>query len=258
MKNHRLKTVALSAFVALGVSSGPATAAQLDNILSNANEVHDQARRSQARVDEITEETRKLLSEFKTVMKEVEGLRVYNSQLERQIANQEEEMADLNESIDTVTVIERQVTPLMVRMIDGLDQFVSLDVPFLVDERTDRVERLRDILERSDVEVSEKFSQVLNAYQIENEYGRTMESYTDELELDGQTFVVDFLRMGRVALVYQTTDGARSGVWNQEERRWQELDDSYNNSIRSGIRIARQQAAVDLITLPIPGAESAQ
>ncbi|MDZ7826603.1 MAG: DUF3450 family protein [Gammaproteobacteria bacterium] len=70
--------------------------------------------------------------------------------------------------------------------------------------------------------------------------------------------MVDFLRMGRVALVYQTTDGARSGVWNQEERRWQELDDSYNNSIRSGIRIARQQAAVDLITLPIPGAESAQ
>ena len=99
---------------------------------------------------------------------------------------------------------------------------------------------------------------MLNAYQIENEYGRTMESYTNELELDGQTLVVDFLRMGRVALVYQTTDGARSGVWNQEERRWQGLDDSYNNSIRSGIRIARQQAAVDLITLPIPGAESAQ
>ena len=191
-------------------------------------------------------------------MKEVEGLRVYNAQLERQIANQEEDMANLNESIDKVTVIERQITPLMVRMIDGLDQFVSLDVPFLMQERTSRVERLRDILGRADVEVSEKFSQVLNAYQIENEYGRTMESYTDELELDGQTLVVDFLRMGRVALVYQTTDGARSGVWNQEERRWQELDDSYNNSIRSGIRIARQQAAVDLITLPIPGAESAQ
>jgi predicted RNase H-like nuclease (RuvC/YqgF family) len=258
MNNHRLRTVALSALVVAGMTSGPASAAQLDNVLSSANEVHDQARRSQMRVDEITEETRKLLNEYKTVMKEVEGLRVYNGQLERQIANQEQEMADLNESIDKVTLVERQITPLMIRMIDGLEQFIELDVPFLMDERTDRVERLRDIMDRADVEVSEKFSQVLNAYQIENEYGRTMEAYTNELELGGSTLVVDFLRMGRVALVYQTTDGERSGVWDQEAGTWQELDPSYNSSIRNGIRIARQQAAVDLITLPIPGPEAAR
>lgn len=258
MNNHRLKTVALSALVVAGVTSGPASAAQLDNVLSSANEVHDQARRAQMRVDEITEETRKLLNEYKTVMKEVEGLRVYNGQLERQIANQEREMGELNESIDKVTLVERQITPLMIRMIDGIEQFVSLDVPFLLDERMDRVERLRDIMERADVEVSEKFSQVLNAYQIENEYGRTMEAYTDELDLGGQTLVVDFLRMGRVSLVYQTTDGERSGVWDQEEGTWQELDPSYNSSIRTGIRIARQQAAVDLITVPVPGPEAAR
>lgn len=258
MNNHRLKTFALSAFVVFGVSSGPAAAAQLDNILSNANEVHDQARRAQLRVDEITEETRKLLAEYKTVMKEVEGLRVYNAQLERQIARQEREMAELNASIGQVTLIERQITPLMIRMVDGIEQFVELDVPFSLNERTQRVERLRDILDRADVAVSEKFGQVLNAYQIENEYGRTMESYSGELALDGRTLVVDFLRMGRVSLVYQTTDGERSGVWNQDERRWDALPSSYNNSIRTGIRIARQQAAVDLITLPVSGSEAAR
>ena len=258
MKTHRLKTLALSASLAIGASSGAASAAELDTILSNANEVHDQARQAQLRVDEITEETRDLLNDYKTVMKEVEGLRIYNAQLERQIANQEAEMADLNESIDKVTLVERQVSPLMLRMLDGLEQFISLDVPFLLDERMGRIERLHEIVDRADVEVSEKFSQVLNAFQIENEYGRTMEAYTDELDLGGQTLVVDFLRMGRISLVYQTTDGERSGVWNNAERRWQELDASFNNGIRNGIRIARQQAAVDLITLPVPGAEAAR
>ncbi|MEE4301779.1 MAG: DUF3450 domain-containing protein [Pseudomonadales bacterium] len=258
MTTHRLKTLALSASLAIGASSGAASAAELDTILSNANEVHDQARRAQLRVDEITEETRDLLNDYKTVMKEVEGLRIYNAQLERQIANQEAEMADLNESIDKVTLVERQVSPLMLRMLDGLEQFISLDVPFLLDERMGRIERLHEIVDRADVEVSEKFSQVLNAFQIENEYGRTMEAYTDELELDGSTLVVDFLRMGRISLVYQTTDGERSGVWNNAERRWQELDASFNNGIRNGIRIARQQAAVDLVTLPVPGAEAAR
>ena len=99
---------------------------------------------------------------------------------------------------------------------------------------------------------------MLNAYQIENEYGRTLESYTDELELDGQTLVVDFLRLGRVSLVYQTTDGERAVVWNQGERAWQPLDSGYNNSITAAIRMARKQASVDLVTLPVPGPESAQ
>jgi hypothetical protein len=260
MIDHRLKTVARAvvACAVLGASAVPVAAAELDAVLSAANDVHAQARRGQARVDELTEEARKLLNDYKTVMKEVEGLRVYNAQLERQIASQEREMAELNESIDQVTLVERQITPLMLRMVDGIDQFVSLDVPFLLDQRKARVDRLHEILDRADVEVSEKFSQVLNAYQIENEYGRTMEAYTGELELGGQTLVVDFLRFGRVSLIYQTNDGERSGIWNQSSRSWESLDASYNNSIRSAIRMANKQASVDLVTLPVPGPESAQ
>ena len=87
MTTHRLKTLALSASLAIGASGGAAQAAELDTILSNANEVHDQARQAQVRVDAITEETRDLLNDYKTVMKEVEGLRIYNAQLDRQIAN---------------------------------------------------------------------------------------------------------------------------------------------------------------------------
>ena len=37
-------------------------------------------------------------------------------------------------------------------------------------------------MDRADVAVSEKFSQVLQAYQIENEYGRTMEAYGDTID----------------------------------------------------------------------------
>ncbi|TVS17686.1 MAG: DUF3450 domain-containing protein [Gammaproteobacteria bacterium] len=253
MKMHRLKTVALTAVLAVGAAAGQAVASQLDTILSTANEVHDQARRSQARIDQLSDEARRLLQEYRTVMKEVEGLRVYNRQLERQIAAQEREKGELNESIETVTLIERQIMPLMLRMIDGLEQFVSLDVPFLLSERESRVERLRDIMDRADVEVAEQFGQILNAYQIENEYGRTMEAYTDEIEIDGRTLVVDFLRMGRVSLMYQTADGARSGVWNQQERRWQELPGAYTTPIRNAIRMSRQQMSVDLISLPVPG-----
>jgi len=258
MRNHPLKTFALTAALAVGGWSGVASGAQLEEILSAANDIHDQARQSQQRIDELSDETRQLLSEYKTVVKEVEGLRVYNSQLQRQIDRQEQEMADLNDSIERVTLIERQITPLMLRMIDGLEQFVELDVPFLVEERVDRIERLREVMDRADVSVSEKFGQILNAYEIETEYGRTMEAYTDSLEVGDRELVVDFLRFGRIALLAQTTDGEVTRAWDQNDRQWVTVDDSYNTSVRQAIRMARQQASVNLVTLPIPGAEQAE
>ena len=255
---NRQRVHGLRAGLLLGVGSllgAGAAAATLDDIFVVAERINDQARTSQARIDALTEETRELYHEYKTVLKEVEGLRVYNRQLEKQIANQNREMSQLSESIDRVTVIERQITPLMLRMIDGLEQFVDLDLPFLADERQDRIVRLREIMDRADVAVSEKFSQVLRAYQIENEYGRTMEAYGATINVDGVDRIVDVLKMGRVALVYQTSDGDETGVWNQGVRRWEVLDEEYATPVRNGIRMARKQLAPNMLVLPVTAPE---
>jgi hypothetical protein len=98
----------------------------------------------------------------------------------------------------------------------------------------------------------------MEAYQIENEYGRTIEAYRAPLELDGEETTVDFLRFGRIALVYQTLDASRSGVWNREARSWQPLDSGYRSSIRDALRIALKQAAPDLVTLPLPAPTDAR
>ncbi len=236
--------------------AGPTFSATLADIYQVAERINSQAVTSQAKIDALTEETRKLLGEYKTVLNQVEGLRVYNRQLDTQIANQRQEMAQLSESIDNVTVIERQITPLMMRMIDGLEQFVALDMPFLLDERTDRVDRLRDMMDRSDVAVSEKFSQVLRAYQIENDYGRTMEAYTDTIDLDGSGRQAEVLKVGRVALVFQTPDGEDTGMWNKATGRWELLGDEFTTPVRNGIRMARKQLSVDMLTLPVIGPEA--
>jgi cell division protein FtsB len=260
MKNNHTWKLTASLLLALGVALGAtsAFAANLNDIFGVAEQLNKQARQSQARVDALTDETRALLGEYKTVLKEIEGLRVYNRQLEKQIANQEMEMDQLSASIDQVTVIERQITPLMMRMIDGLEQFVALDLPFLSDEREGRIDALREMMDRADVAASEKFSQILRAYQIENEYGRTMESYPDEIETTEGSRIVDILKVGRVALVYQTSDGEETGAWDVSQRDWVELDDSYKTPIRNGIRMARKQLSVEMLTLPVLAPEALQ
>lgn len=246
---------ALALVVGAGMA-GTAAAATLADIYQVADRINQQAKTSQAKIDELSEETHKLLNEYKTVLKEIEGLRVYNRQVAKQIQAQESEMAQLADSIDKVTLIERQITPLMLRMIDGLEQFVELDLPFLLDERSNRLDRLREMMDRADVAVSEKFSQILRAFQIENEYGRTMETYGDTINVNGVDRKADVLKVGRVALVFQTPDGTETGMWNKNEKAWMVLGDEYTTPVRNGIRMARKQLSVDMLMLPITGPEA--
>lgn len=227
----------------------------VDQIVAAEERRIQQAQASQDVIDGIVEETRDTVEEYRAVMKEVDGLIVYNTLLDRQIADQEQELSNLATSINSVTDIERQILPLLTRMIDGLDRFVALDVPFLAEERRERVVGLRDLLGRADVTAAEKFRVVMEAWQIENDYGRTIFAYTGELEIGGTNREVDFLQVGRVSLVYQTPDGVNSGVWDQNNRQWVVLGSEYRNSIRQGLRLARNQIGPDLLLLPIAAPE---
>jgi hypothetical protein len=232
--------------------------ATVDQVIQAGEKRADEGAAEQQRVEQIATQTDNLLNDYNTLSKVVDGLITYNSLLQRQVDNQEIEKAALAESIDNVALIERQIVPLMTRMLDGLEEFVQLDTPFLLKERTERVARLREMMERSDVSSAEKFRRVIEAFQIENDYGRTIEAYKGTVPIDGNQQEVDFLRVGRVTLAYQSVGGVHTGVWSVETGGWVELDPAeYKNQIADGIRVARKQIAPDLLIVPVaaPGEE---
>jgi hypothetical protein len=243
-----------AAFLTIFMMAGN-SAAQEDNTLEpavkKATEINESAAKSQQKINSITDQIDNKLQQFKAINKETTGLNVYNVQLQKQIDNQMQEMADLNASIDGVSIIERQITPLMLRMITGLAQFVGLDVPFLAEERNNRVVALQTMMDRADIAPSEKFRRVMEAYQVEMDYGRTLEAYSGLHTIDGQERDVDFLRVGRTALIYQTRDASLQGTWNKQTRQWEALSSSYRTQVTKGLRMAKKQLAPDLLMLPI-------
>ena len=228
----------------------------LSQILGTQTERTLIAQESQVRVDKVVTQTRSMEDQYRATLKEIDGLLIYNKLLELQIENQERVKVDLEQSIANVAIVNRQIVPVMTRMIDSLDQFIVLDVPFLNKERTDRVNGLKELMSRQDVTVAEKFRKVTEAYQIENDYGRTIETYKDTLEVDGAFLELDFLRIGRIALMYQSVDGKRSGVWNQDTQSWDDASDQ-RNQIKLGLSIAKKQVAPDLVILPVDSPEAA-
>ena len=263
MNMQRLKNLKIAAVVLVGSLLGSASIANADETLQEILKVSEDkiagSRQSQDRIDKLAEETRSLLGDYKTVLKQIDGLKVYNARLQKQIDNQERRLVSIDKSIEDVTIIQRQMTPLVIRMIDGLEQFVELDVPFHMDERRRRIAFLRSNLDRSDVTIAEKFRQVLEAYKIESEYGRKIDAYKGSVEIDGVERDVNFFRVGRVALLYQTTDTEVSGAWDQASRSWVELDSGeYRNAIMKGLRIARKEASIELLNVPVPAPEAAE
>ncbi len=206
---------------------------------------------SQTRVNTLDDEIDELTREYRAALKQLASLREYNAQLEKLIRGQKAEMVSIRKQIEDVTHVDRAILPLMFRMINALEQFVALDVPFLIDVRRERVANLRALMDRSDANPAEKYRKILEAYEIENEYGRTIEAYEAQMEINGEERTVAFLRIGRVALVYQTLDGDESGAWDKKTDSFVDLDGDFDSQLRAALRIAKQQAAPDLLVVPV-------
>jgi len=230
-----------------------------EGLLDTRKAANKQSAKVQDQIDDVADATDVLSAQYRTTQKQIASIRNYNDKMRDLIRSQEADLASVAQQLDRVDEVGRSVTPLMFRMIDALDEFVKLDVPFLPEERANRIKELRELMVRSDVTNSTKYRQIMDTYQIENEYGRTIEAYRDRIELNGQPSTVDLLRFGRIALVYRTLDGSQTGVWNQKTRSWQPLPDSFASGINEGIRVARKLAPPDLIDIPLlpPDVETA-
>ncbi|BCE01044.1 DUF3450 domain-containing protein [Marinicellulosiphila megalodicopiae] len=209
------------------------------------------SQQSQVKIDTLNQSTLALFQKFQSELKLVEGLQVYNVQLTEQVNAQQQDINILDESIDKVTHIERQLMPLMLRMIKALESFVILDLPFSLKERNERIVFLEEAMINPEITVSEKLRQVLEAYQVEMQYGSMIEAYQDNITVNSQNLEVDILRIGRTALYFQTLDKKQSGIWNVQDKKWTTVSDDFNNTIRDGIRIARNQLPASLMMLPV-------
>ena len=252
---HKVGTVAVSALAAAVMAqafAGSADAQSIKKVISTAEAANADGANYQKQVDKLHSDKTNLLGEYEAVLQQSEALSAYNDQLAKLVHSQEDELTSLTEQIGRVTVVSRALTPMMLNMIEALGDFVELDLPFLPDERKARIERLKKMMDASDVAESEKYRQIIEAYQIETDYGRTMELYKGEVVLDGAPRTVDFLRIGRVALLFQSLDGDLVGHFNRKTREFEKLGSSYRESIRYGLRVAgRQKAPDDLLSIPL-------
>jgi hypothetical protein len=238
--------------------AGNAFAGPYDSSVAIEKQINKDTIKAQKRVDRFAEQAVDLNAEYKSTLQLIDSLRIYNNQLELLIKSQEGEMASIQREMATIDATERGAIPLMNEMIASIDNFIQIDIPFKKEARTERVNKLKNYMIRADIPNSEKYRKILEAYQAEIGYGESISAYQAAIMDGSEEVQVEFLQVGRVALVYLALDGQSAGFWNIEKKRYEELDDSYIRSIEQGIKMANKQATMKLIELPIPAAKRAE
>ena len=247
-KNFKIFSISIAFVMSVFLSSS-----DMESVLEVGRDNQKMSAVSQEKIDATERKTDKIVNEWKAVSKQVEGLKLYNEQKRIQIQAQLDLMDKLDEQLVQVVVMQRQIPPLAQKMLDTLETFVKLDTPFRTEERRGRIDLVRSSLAKPKVTASEQVRQVLEAYNIEAEYGRKIDTYEDKLA-DGT--VVNILVIGRIGMFYQTKDERSSGRWNNETGSWEELSGSYRKPIRDGIRMAKKLAPTDMLLMPIVKGEA--
>lgn len=242
---------ALLTAAALALGAGSAAMAQLDDARRTEGQTVQEGAETQDQIDTVDDERGELFRDYKQVLRQLEKFRKYNAELRKVIADQEEQKESLREQIERVGEIDKDVVPLITDMLAGLEQFVKEDVPFLREERAQRIARLKELMPRSDITVAEKFRRVLEAYQIENEYGRTIEAYDETVGEGEEARKLNYLKIGRVALYRQTPDFDDTQMWDQTQRQWVDLPGRYSEAVKTGRDMAEEFIPPNLLVLPV-------
>lgn len=254
---NRCAGSALLFLLALLGGAAPRAEDTLQATIRLQTEMGEEAAASQARIDQAFEATQEMLEEYSATVRELDRLRRYNAHLQRMIAAQEASIAALETDLVEVKITRAEIVPLMLRMVEALEQFVRLDVPFLRAERTERMAQLRQYVDDPRAAIAQKYQRIIEAFRVEIDYGRSVEAYRGALELGGARRAVEFLRVGRVTWVYRSLDAGDAGVWDRQARRWRRLPRGHRRALEKAFRVARKELAPDLVKVPVFAPESA-
>ena len=250
MQMHK-KIALLGTAVAAALSVSVPASAQFRDALNTSRQTARDSAASQQRVEQLDQQATELLTEYRAATKQLDLLVRFNESQRGEIENQLSQIAGLEVDIANVEGLGQAVVPLIGDMNEQLKRIVAADIPFLPTERQRRLDRLDAVMADSTQTPASRYRLIIEAYQIENEYGRTIQAYDGTVVDGGQELTVEFLRVGRIALIYKSADDQVLRIYNSETGSYDDLDRGFLDDVRLGLRMAKEQTPPGLLEVPV-------
>ena len=243
--------LAIATILALGMSHPAIAQNPADSAQKEVHQAIETRLQTQEKADAWAADKARLKAEFALLRDEVEQLEPVVTDLREQVARRKAAVKALDSESVEINRISAELLPYLEQLLAELETLVEQDLPFLRAERLRRIETLRKSLKAKEATVGQKFQNVMDAVMAEAMYGNSLAVYSQKIQLDQRSVLVDVLRLGRLSLFCQTPDRQTAGYYNPAGNLWQPLPPRYNEAIQSAIEIASKQRSVELLALPL-------
>ncbi|MBN1625670.1 MAG: DUF3450 domain-containing protein [Deltaproteobacteria bacterium] len=244
-----LLTTALLILFGAAAVSAQSTPTQVQKKVSDALGVEGKA---QEKADKLNADRSGMLEEIRNVKYKIAWLDYRQKQYNVYVNSVKENIANLEFQKTEILTLREQLEPYLDEVINRMEQFIDNDLTFNTEERTKRIENLRDTINNYEVSMSEKLRMVLaEGLQIEADYGKQLETDETQINIDGEDVQVTTFRLGRVGMFYRNLDGTETGRWNEDAQKWEKVPEELNRSIRRAVSIASGERTVELVDLPL-------
>jgi chromosome segregation ATPase len=206
---------------------------------------------AQAQADAWEAQRVKMVAEVERLQHQQQQLQAEKMLLTRQVDASRADIAELQRAIAESQHLTAQMQPLLQDTVQQLEKQVDHDLPFLAQERQARLQNLNVALADEKLSLGEKFRRVMEALQVEIEYGSNVDVTQRTLQLNGREVLMNQVRIGRLAMFAQSLDGQRSVIYDLASQRWQAVASTYNREIGRAVEMGLKNRPVDLLTLPI-------
>ncbi len=231
------------------------------------------------------------VAEYVALLEEVSNLKTAISFQQAQMASQQAEIDSLQAQIEAVPAVTESIGPMLQQMSVEIEKQITADVPFKLAERYNRLAAFQEaIAEGGEATPGEQMRRALSIYDIEAGYGATVEAYAGDnpnedragaryaaCEADTESAACgldddqkklleedtplenlkpglldgDYLRYGRLSLVYVQHDGSEAMRFDPTSKQWIELGGNQRLEIRRAVRMAKGESAPAVVNAPV-------
>ncbi|MGB3627681.1 MAG: DUF3450 domain-containing protein [Henriciella sp.] len=241
---------AVAAVIVAGLAMPVMAQGQLRQALDTGEEATRRAEQVQEQINQLDDQRSDMVSEFRTLLQRTQAAQLYARQQEKVVESQRRELESLEEQLGRVDEITAQTTPMLIDMISDLEAFVSADLPFKLVERRAGIDELRAAMENPQVPIVEQYRLIIEAYKREMEYGRTIQTWPEAINIDGNEVMVDMFLYGRVALVYVSPDRKYAARYDRASGDWVPVENKFKEDIAEAIKVAKGTTTPKVLYAP--------
>lgn len=241
---------AIAAALVAGLAMPMIAQGQLRQALDTGENATRKAEQVQEQINQLDDQRSDMVGEFRTLLQRTTASQLYARQQEKVVESQRRELESLESQLERVDEITAQTTPMLIDMVDDLEAFVQADLPFKLEDRTERIESLRAAMENPQVPIVEQYRLIIEAYKSEMEYGRTMDTWPEEIDIDGTPVMVDMFLYGRVALVYMSPDKKYAARYDRASATWMPVESKFKEDIAKAIKVAKGTTTPSVLYAP--------